>query len=58
LQELVLIGTTPEGKKELLGFTDATRESARDWRELSLELKRRGLAITPKLAVAELRCHM
>jgi transposase-like protein len=28
---LVIIGATPEGKKELVGFTDGTRESAHDW---------------------------
>jgi len=50
---LVLIGATPEGKKELLGFTDGARESAQDWRELLLDLKNRGLAITPKLAIAD-----
>ena len=50
---LVLIGATPEGKKELIGFTDGARESAQDWRELLLDLKRRGLAIAPKLAVAD-----
>ena len=50
---LVLIGATPEGKKELLGFTDGARESAQDWRELLLDLKRRGLAAPPKLAVAD-----
>src|SRR4029078_3924693 len=27
---LVIIGATPEGKKELLGFTDGARESAQD----------------------------
>lgn len=50
---LVLIGATPEGKKELLGFTDGARESAQDWRELLLDLKARGLTIVPKLAVAD-----
>ncbi len=50
---LVLIGATPEGKKELIGFTDGVRESAQDWRELLLDLKRRGLSISPKLAVAD-----
>ena len=39
---LVIIGATPEGKKELIGFTDGARESAHDWRELLLSLKRRG----------------
>jgi len=50
---LVIIGATPEGKKELVGFTDGTRESAHDWRTLLLDLKRRGLAIAPELAVAD-----
>src|SRR6201987_2352027 len=50
---LVLIGATPEGKKELLGFTDGARESAQDWRELLLDLKNQGLAIAPQLAVAD-----
>jgi putative transposase len=50
---LVMIGATPEGKKELLGFTDGARESTQDWRELLLDLKSRGLAVTPKLAVAD-----
>jgi len=29
---LVSIGATPEGKKELIGFTDGMRESAQSWR--------------------------
>ncbi len=36
----VIIGATPEGKKELLGFVDGARESAHDWRALLLDLKR------------------
>jgi transposase-like protein len=50
---LVIIGATPEGRKELVGFTDGTRESAQDWRTLLLDLKRRGLANVPKIAVAD-----
>jgi Transposase, Mutator family len=50
---LVIIGATPEGKKELLGFVDGARESAHDWRALLLDLKRRGLSMAPKLAVAD-----
>lgn len=50
---LVIIGATPEGKKELLGFTDGARESAQDWRELLLDLQNRGLAVAPELAVAD-----
>jgi putative transposase len=49
---LVLIGATPEGRKELVGVTDGTRESAHDWRDLLLELKRRGLDVPPQLAIA------
>jgi transposase-like protein len=50
---LVIIGATPEGKKELIGFTDGIRESTQSWRELLLDLKRRGLSIAPELAVAD-----
>lgn len=50
---LVIIGATPEGKKELVGLIDGVRESAHSWRELLLDLKRRGLAIGPELAVAD-----
>jgi hypothetical protein len=50
---LVLIGATPEGRKELVGFTDGARESAADWRDLLLDLKRRGLAIAPELVIAD-----
>jgi len=44
---LVLIGATPEGKKELVGFQVGVRESAQSWRELLVDVKRRGLAIAP-----------
>jgi transposase-like protein len=50
---LVIIGATPEGKKELVGLVDGVRESAQSWRELLLDLRRRGLAIGPELAVAD-----
>jgi transposase-like protein len=50
---LVIIGATPEGNKELVGLSDGVRESAQSWRELLLDLKRRGLAIGPELAVAD-----
>ena len=50
---LVIIGTTPEGKKELVGLIDGVRESAQSWKELLLDLKRRGLAMGPELAVAD-----
>jgi putative transposase len=50
---LVLIGATPEGRKKLTGFTDGARESAQDWRDLLLDLKRRGLDVRPELAIAD-----
>ena len=48
---LVLIGATPGGRKELVGFQAGVRESAQSWRELLVEVKRRGLAIAPEIAV-------
>ena len=50
---LVVIGATPEGKKELVGFQVGTRESAQSWRELLVGLKARGLTIAPELAVGD-----
>ena len=50
---LVMIGATPEGKKELIGFQVGVRESAQSWHELLVDLKARGLAIAPELAVAD-----
>jgi putative transposase len=50
---LVIIGATPEGKKELVGLIDGVRESAQSWKELLLDLKRRGLGMPPELAVAD-----
>jgi len=50
---LVIIGATPEGKKELVGFTDGLRESSQSWRDLLLDLKRRGLTTAPQIAVAD-----
>ena len=50
---LVVIGATPEGKKELVGLIDGVRESAQSWRALLLDLQRRGLAMGPELAVAD-----
>jgi putative transposase len=50
---LVLIGATPEGQKELLGFQVGVRESAQSWRELLVDLKARGLATAPELATGD-----
>ena len=50
---LVLIGATPEGRKELIGFQVGVRESAQSWRELLIDLRQRGLRIAPELAVGD-----
>ena len=50
---LVLIGATPEGKKELVGFPVGLRESAQSWRELLVDLKARGLTIASELATGD-----
>jgi len=50
---LVVLGATPEGKKELVGFQVGVRESAQSWRELLVDLKARGLAVAPELAVGD-----
>ena len=50
---LVVIGATPEGKKELVGFQVGVRESAQSWRELLVDLRARGLAAAPEIAVGD-----
>jgi putative transposase len=50
---LVLIGATPEGRKELVGFQVGVRESAQSWRELLVEVKQHGLTIAPEIAVGD-----
>jgi putative transposase len=50
---LVVMGVTPEGRKELVAVQDGLRESEQSWRELLLDLNARGLAEPPKLAVGD-----
>jgi transposase-like protein len=50
---LVLIGADEWGRKEILGLTDGYRESTQSWRELLLDLKRRGLTHAPDLPVGD-----
>ena len=50
---LVLMGATPEGKKELIAVADGYRESAQSWRELLLDCKQRGLSVDPKVATGD-----
>ncbi|AJE46000.1 putative transposase for insertion sequence element [Celeribacter indicus] len=50
---LVIIGATPEGKKELIGFQVGLRESAQSWHELLTDIKGRGLSVAPEIAVGD-----
>jgi putative transposase len=50
---LVMIGATPDGKKELLGLQVGFRESAQSWKELLVGLKGKGLTIAPELATGD-----
>ena len=64
---LVIIGATPEGSaadqktlwgsvfppNELLGCHVGIRESAQSWRELLIDIKARGLAMAPEVAVGD-----
>jgi putative transposase len=50
---LVVIGSLPDGTKEIVGVLDGERESSLSWKGLLLDLKRRGLAQDPKLAVGD-----
>ena len=50
---LVIVGADEYGRKELLAMIDGFRESAESWRELLLDLKRRGLKQDPNLAIGD-----
>ena len=50
---LVILGATPEGKKELVGFQVGVRESARSWRELLVDIRARGLSVPAEIAVGD-----
>jgi transposase-like protein len=50
---LVILGATPEGRKELVGFQVGLRESAQSWRELLVDIKARGLSVPPEIAVGD-----
>lgn len=50
---LVLMGATADGKKELIAVADGFRESEQSWKGLLLDVKARGLAIDPKLAIGD-----
>lgn len=50
---LVIIGVTPEGKKELVTIGQGFRESAESWRGVLRDLAARGLEAGPLLAVGD-----
>ena len=50
---LVLMGATADGKKELLAVVDGFRESEQSWLGLLLDVKARGLATEPKVAIGD-----
>src|SRR3990172_354056 len=50
---LVIIGVTPDGRKERVAIGDGFRESKASWKELLLDLKKRGLQHGPLLAVGD-----
>lgn len=50
---LVVIGVNERGQKKFLAIEDGVRESTQSWREVLLDLKRRGLSIAPHLAVGD-----
>lgn len=50
---LVIIGADKYGKKELVAVSDGYRESKISWSEILLDLKQRGLAAPPKLAIGD-----
>jgi transposase-like protein len=50
---LVLMGATPEGKKELIAVEAGLRESEQSWLALLLDCKTRGLAADPHLATGD-----
>ena len=50
---LVLMGATADGRKELIAVMDGYRESEQSWYELLIDLRQRGLAEAPKVAVGD-----
>jgi transposase-like protein len=50
---LVIMGVTPEGKKEWVAISDGFRESTESWLDVLRDLKDRGLNLGPRLAVGD-----
>ncbi len=50
---LVIVGSLPDGTKELVTISDGERESKLSWKNVLRDLKKRGLKIPPKLSIAD-----
>lgn len=50
---LVIIGVTPDGRKERVVIGDGYRESKESWKDILLDLKARGLQAGPLLATGD-----
>lgn len=50
---LVIVGVTPDGRKDRVAIGDGYRESKDSWKEVLLELKQHGLQAGPLLAVGD-----
>ena len=50
---LVVIGATPDGRKELLAIEDGERESKLSWQGVLHDLKARGLTQAPAVAIGD-----
>jgi len=50
---LVIIGVTPDGRKERVVIGDGYRESKQSWTEILLDLKARGLQNGPLMAIGD-----
>lgn len=50
---LVVIGALEDGTKEVIAIHDGQRESKLSWKEVMIDMKKRGLKHAPKLAVGD-----
>jgi len=50
---LVVVGVNDRGEKHFLAIEDGVRESTQSWREVLLDLKFRGMTLSPALAVGD-----
>lgn len=50
---LVIMGATPEGKKELVAVEGGYRESKQSWREILIDLQHRGLSTDPEVVIGD-----